>query len=123
MRRDDSVGQRRPSTAARVMSSARQRQLRRERQQVDRRRAAREPIARETQRQQAQAALQADLQRQHRRHLIAYAMFALAAVIAVGHFFEHWGAVELMAPALQDLLIGWPMAGLLAVSGAMIYGK
>ncbi len=50
-------------------------------------------------------------------------MFALAAAIAVGHFLEHWGAVELMAPALQGLLIGWPMAGLLAVSGAMIYSK
>ena len=105
------------------MSSARQRQLRRERQQVDRRRTAREPIARETQRRQAEAAIRSDFQRQRRRHAIAYLLLALAVVIAIGHFFEHWGAVELMAPALQDLLIGWPMAGLLAVTAAIIYGK
>ena len=49
------------------MSSERQRQLRRERQQVERRRAAREPIARETQRRQAEAVLQADFQRQRRQ--------------------------------------------------------
>lgn len=105
------------------MSSARQRQLRRERQQVARRRAGREPAARETQRQQAEAAVLQDLDRQRRRHMAAYLMFALAVVIAIGHFFEHWGAVELMAPALQDLLIGWPMAGLLAIGAAIIYGK
>lgn len=105
------------------MSSARQRQLRRERQQVDRRRAAREPVARETQRQQAEAALREDLQRQGRRHTTAYIMFGLAVVIAVGHFFQHWGVVELMDPALADLLIGWPMAGVLAVAGALVYGK
>lgn len=105
------------------MSSARQRQLHRERQTVDRRRAAREPIAQETQRRQAEAAIQADFQRQRRRHAIAYLLVALAVVMAIGHFFAHWGAVELMAPGLQDLLIGWPMAGLLAIIAAIIYGK
>ena len=54
--------------------------------------------------------------------MLAYVMFAVAAVLAVSHVFEHFGTFQLMSPGLEDLLIGWPMAGMLAVSGAIIYG-
>ncbi len=105
------------------MSSARQRQLRQERQRVDRRRSARETVAGETQRQQAAAAIRHDYTRQRRRHIAAYVLFALAVLIAVTHLLEHWGVFQLMAPTLQDLLLGWPMAGVLGIAGAIVHGK
>ena len=49
-------------------------------------------------------------------------MWAVAAVMAVGHFFEHTGTIHLMSSGLQDLLVGWPMAGAIAVVGAIVYG-
>jgi hypothetical protein len=49
-------------------------------------------------------------------------MFAVAVVLAVSHFFEHYGALRLMSSGLEDLFIGWPMAAILALSGAIIYG-
>lgn len=52
----------------------------------------------------------------------AYALWAIAAILAIGHFFEHAQVFQLMSPGLQDLLIGWPMAGLLALLGAIRYG-
>ncbi len=104
------------------MPSNRSHRHRRERQQVERRRAAREPAARETQRQQEIAASRRDWRRRRQRHGTAYALFALAAVIGVGHFFEHAGTIQLMSTAMQDLFLGWPMSILLAIIGAIVWG-
>ena len=81
-----------------------------------------EAAARETQRQQAQAAARRDYSLRRRRHTQAWALWIVAIVMAVAHLFEHAGAVRLMTPALEDLLIGWPMAGLLAIIGGILYG-
>lgn len=104
------------------MASNRRRQLKRERQQLDRRKTAQRSGARETQAQQKVAAAQLDIARRHRRHVQAYVLYGIAIVIAVGHFFEHAHAFQLMSPGLEDLLIGWPMAAFLALVGAMRYG-
>ena len=104
------------------MLSTRARQLRREKKQVERRRSAHEVDARETQRQQAMAAAQHDLAQRERRHLMAYALWVLAGVLAVSHFFEHTNTIRLMSSGLEDIFIGWPMAGGLAVVGAIVYG-
>ncbi len=87
-----------------------------------RRRAAREPAARETQRQQEIAAAKRDGTKRRRRHAIAYAMFTVAAVMAITHVFAHAGSVTVLAQGWQDLLLGWPMAGMIAISGAIVYG-
>lgn len=52
-------------------------------------------------------------------------MLVLAVVIAVYHFFEHLDVVPAMTgvAALDDVLLGWPMAGALAVGAAIVYGK
>lgn len=104
------------------MTSNRARQLKRERQQVERKRSAQGAVARETQHQQAIAAARENWSRRRRRHRIAYVMYAVAAVMAVAHVFEHGGAFNLMSPGLEDILIGWPMAAVLALVGAIVYG-
>lgn len=104
------------------MTAGRKRQLRRQRQGVERRRAAHEHDARETQRQQVAAELRQAYVQHHRRHIAAFSMWALAVILAVSHIFEHTGTLRLMSPGLEDILIGWPMAGVLAVSGAFVYG-
>lgn len=104
------------------MGSNRRRQLKRERQQLERRKARERAGAKETQAQQRSAAAQVDIARRHRRHMQAYALYSIAFVIAIGHVFEHAQAFQLMSPGLEDLLIGWPMAALLALVGAIRYG-
>ena len=104
------------------MGRSRQRQLRRQKQAVERRRGARDEVARETQRLQHAAEVRRDFKRRQRRHMVAYALWILAAVIAVGHFFEHAGTVQIVSATFQDLALGWPMAGVLAIAGGVIYG-
>jgi len=44
------------------------------------------------------------------------------ALVAVGHFFEHAEVLHLMSPKLEDMVIGWPTAALLALTGGVVYG-
>ncbi len=104
------------------MGSARERQLRRERKAVARRRAGREHNAEETRRQQASATLRRGYAHKRRRHITAASMWAVAGVMAITHGIEHAGALRIMSPGLEDLLIGWPMAVVLALAGAFVYG-
>lgn len=104
------------------MSSERSRQLRKAKKEVERRRAGRQIDAQETQRQQAMAAARAEWAERERRHRMAYALWVLAVILAVSHIFEHTGTINLMSSGLEDLLIGWPMAGLLAIVGGIVYG-
>jgi len=104
------------------MGRSRHRQARRQKQAVDRRRGARNEAARDTQRLQQAAELRRDFKRRQRRHVMAYTLWIIAAVIAIGHFFEHAGTVQIVSASFQDLAIGWPMAGLLAIAGGVIYG-
>ena len=105
-----------------MSKDSRARQLRRQRQRVERRRTAESGRALETQQAQREAAARQSYQQQQRRHRIAYVFFAVAAVMAVSHVFEHAGAYRLLSPGLDDLAVGWPMAGVIAVVGAIIYG-
>ena len=76
--------------------------------------------------QQAQGEAEARRRRYHRRQqrrIAAWALFALAAVIAVTHILEHAGAFQVMSPGLKDLLIGYPTAGILAVTGGIVLGR
>lgn len=105
------------------MVASRSRQLRRERQQIKRRRSQREAEARETHARQARAALHKDFSRQRRRRAISCMLFILAGVMAVYHLFEHLDVVPPMtgSSGLDDLVVGWPLAGLLGITGAIMY--
>ena len=94
----------------------------RRRRELERQKEARQRRAHETQLSQAQAAARATIQEQHRHRMEAFIHFGLAILVAVGHVFEHGGAIRLMSPGLQDLLVGYPTAGILAVMGAIRFG-
>lgn len=99
-------------------------QGRRQRQQVERRRERQQAEARKTQQQQAEAAIRDDFSRRRRRHAVAYMLLILAGVLAVYHLFEHLDIVPAMtgSSGLDDIVAGWPLAGLLAITGAIKYG-
>jgi hypothetical protein len=99
-------------------------QSRRQRKNLERRRATRAEQARIAQRAQAEAAARGSDKERQRRHRVAYALWSIAALFAVSHFFEH---LDLIPPitgssGLDDLLVGWPMAGALAILAAIRYG-
>lgn len=104
------------------MTSERAKQRRHEAHERKRREASKELQAQETQRQQAEAAARREFEQRRRRHVKAYVLFAMAALLAVSHFFQHAGLIEPLPPAMADLLIGWPMAALLALVGGIVYG-
>lgn len=94
--------------------------MQRERRALQRRRTIRAAGEREAQQLQAFAAAAARGKQARRRQIGAYALWTVAAVIAIAHFFEHAGAIRLMSPGLEDLAIGWPVAFLIALGGFLL---
>jgi hypothetical protein len=41
----------------------------------------------------------------------------------VGHILEHAGLVQLFNPALEDIAVGFPTAGGLAIAGGIALGR
>ena len=56
-----------------------------------------------------------------KRRIAAWALFGLAIVVAVQHILAHsgWRPIPL-SMGWQDILLGYPMAGVIAVAGAMM---
>ena len=55
-----------------------------------------------------------------RRRVLSWSLFALAGIIAVQHVLAHGGFRPIpISMGLQDLLLGYPMAILLAVAGGI----
>ncbi len=104
------------------MTSARDRQRHREQRELKRREAARGITAAETQKRQAEAAARREFQDRRKRHAVAHSLFVVAGVMAISHFFEHAGMIQPLPQKTSDLLIGWPMAALLAMIGGIVYG-
>lgn len=52
------------------------------------------------------------------RRRAGQALLLVALVMAVTHLFEHAGVLRFMPLGAEDLLLGWPMAGLLAIVAA-----
>jgi len=69
-----------------------------------------------------------DLDRQlravSRRRWVARGLLALAGVVLVIHLLAHsgWRALPI-GMGWQDLLVGYPMAGLLVIAGAILIGS
>lgn len=57
-----------------------------------------------------------------RRRFIGWSLVALGVAVGVEHFLEHIGLLNLF-PVLGEVGLGWPMAGLLGVAGAIILSK
>lgn len=52
-----------------------------------------------------------------------WAMVVLGLVVAGVHFIDHSDVFHLFNEGLEELLIGWPTAGLLALVGAVCLGQ
>lgn len=78
--------------------------------------------SREQEQRAQEAQRQVRYRKQRRRRALATVLFIVAGVLAVSHVFEHFGAFQVMSPGLEDLLIGWPMAGALAVVAGIMWG-
>ena len=57
-----------------------------------------------------------------RRRFVGWTLVALAVVVGVTHWLAHLGALY-EDTGLYDLTIGYPMAGLLGVWGAIVLSK
>ena len=57
------------------------------------------------------------------RRLATWALFSLAVIVVVQHLVAHAGFRPLpIGMGWQDLLAGYPMAALLAICGAIVWG-
>lgn len=77
---------------------------------------------------QERARIQKEISRQLRRWtprtLVAWGLIFFAAVMALNHVLMHLGLSWLpMSAGQQDLLVGWPVAGVIAVVGAITFGS
>ena len=80
--------------------------------------------ARETQIAQQEAETKKmTLQQYQRQRFFGWALVAVGVSMAVSHWIQHLGFWQLMSPGWSDLLIGYPMGGLLAVAGAVVLSK
>jgi hypothetical protein len=55
-----------------------------------------------------------------RRRTAGFALLAIGAVVFIQHLASHMGFFTVIAGGADDLLIGYPTAGLLAGTGALI---
>ncbi|PZS03621.1 MAG: hypothetical protein DLM56_08570 [Pseudonocardiales bacterium] len=104
-------------------SRVRPHQQQRARHDQERREQAEEARARETQEAQAKAAERRRRYQSWRRRRIATALLlGLAGIVAVSHLLEHLDVLRVMSPGWQDLLIGYPTAGLIAIVALVVLG-
>ena len=62
------------------------------------------------------------VRKRKRRRVTAYSLFVTGGLVAVSHLLEHLGVIRLMNPTAEDLLLGYPMASVLLVAGAISLG-
>lgn len=104
------------------MTSDKRRQQHRERRELGRRRLRRvQRVAVEpTERSDADQKRQ-DWKKKQAKRRTAYALMVLALVVAVSHLLEHLDVIQILPnPAAQDLLLGYPTAGILLVIGLIL---
>lgn len=58
--------------------------------------------------------------RERRRRLLGWLLVVVGSVMAAVHLVTHLGRWQIIG--LQDLLLGYPMAGVLALAGFMLVG-
>lgn len=55
--------------------------------------------------------------------VLAWVMIGLAPVFFFSHLVSHAGAFELFSSGLDDLLVGYPTAFMLAIGGLILLGR
>lgn len=93
-----------------------------EKQEVRRRRLGRLRRAHAGRVRQTEAAARRDAwDKRRRKRRLAWVFFALGAVVGVSHLLEHLDVIQVLPnPTAQDLLLGYPTAGLLIVIGLIM---
>jgi hypothetical protein len=100
------------------------RQRRRGRTSVKQREKSAEARARETRAAQREAEKRKLTPTAYRgRRLLGWSLVTLGAVVAVQHFISHLGVFTLISPGVDDLIAGYPLAGLLGIAGVIVLSK
>jgi hypothetical protein len=58
-----------------------------------------------------------------RRRMLGWVLVGLGVVVFVQHLVSHAGFFTLVSPGVDDLIAGYPLAGLLALAGALILSR
>lgn len=58
-----------------------------------------------------------------RRRVIGWTLVALGVGVFAQHLVHHMGFFTLVSPGVDDLIAGYPLAGALAVVGAIVLSK
>ncbi len=84
----------------------------------------RETQARETQAAQKQAeARKLSPAAYTRRRVLGWSVVSLGVLIGVQHVMHHMGFFTLISPGWDDLVAGYPLAGLLGIAGAILLSR
>jgi hypothetical protein len=85
---------------------------------------ARVARARATQAAQAKAeARKASPASYKRRRVLGWTLVALGVVVFVQHLISHAGFFVLVSPGVDDLIAGYPLAGLLGLAGVLLLSR
>ncbi len=96
---------------------------RRARSASKRRDKAREARARATQAQRQAEKKAITPAAYSRRRVLGWTLVALGVVVFVQHLMSHAGFFTLISPGWDDLVAGYPLAGLLGLAGALVLTK
>lgn len=58
-----------------------------------------------------------------RRRILGWSLIVLGVIVLVTHVIEHLGFFSFASPGVQDIVAGYPMAGVLGVAGVIILSK
>jgi len=58
-----------------------------------------------------------------RKRVLGWVLVGLGVVVFVQHLVSHAGFFTLVSPGVDDLIAGYPLAGLLALAGALILSR
>jgi hypothetical protein len=57
------------------------------------------------------------------RRLLGWSLVTLGLIVGVQHFLSHLGFFSLVSPGVDDVVAGYPLAGLLAIAGVIVLSK
>lgn len=58
-----------------------------------------------------------------RRRLLGWSLVTLGVIVGVQHFISHLGVFSLISPGVDDIVAGYPLAGLLGIAGAIVLSR
>jgi len=54
---------------------------------------------------------------------LGWALVSLGVAVGVQHLLAHWGLFTVISRGWDDLAVGYPMAGLLAIAGTIVLSR